>query len=197
MKMQITHRQKSTGFLLAVNVLLAACTLSPQTINITPSLDVSDLEKTNTQRLWIDVTDIRKDNTIGYRGGVYETDSISTDTKTTDSIYREITAAFNALGFVVVSNDSANTNKLIIEIDQLSYKVTEKKILWRIELFASIKVTVDTATKKSTLTLQDRRTKDYPKFPSMEQNEEIINKLVSSMLQRLLEDNEMIALLKN
>jgi uncharacterized lipoprotein YajG len=195
--MPITHNQKSTGLLLTISVLLAACTLSPQTINITPSFDVSDLEKVNSKRLWIDVTDIRKDNTIGYRGGVYETASISTDTKTIDSIYREIAAAFNALGFVVVSNDSANTNKLIIEIEQLSYKVTEKKILWGIELFASIKATADTAAKKSTLTLQDRRTKDYPKFPSMEQNEEIINQLVSSLLQRLLEDKEMIALLKN
>ena len=192
-----TYKQKSALLLLTVNLLLAGCTLSPQTINIKPSLDISALPKTNSQRISIDVKDVRKDNVIGLRGGVYKTASISTDTKTIESIYREVAAAFNSLGFVVVSNDRDNINKLIIEIDQLTYNVAQKKLIWGIELFASIKATADTAMKKSTLTLQDKRIKDYAKFPSMEQNEEMINKLVSTLLQRLLEDQEIIALLKN
>lgn len=195
--MPITYKQKSAVLLLTVNLLLAGCTLSPQTINIKPGLDISALAKANSQRISIDVKDVRKDNVIGLRGGVYKTASISTDTKTIESIYREVATAFNSLGFVVVSNDLDNINKLIIEIDQLTYNVAQKKLIWGIELFASIKVTADTAMKKSTLTLQDKRTKDYAKFPSMEQNEEMINKLVSTLLQRLLEDEEIIALLKN
>lgn len=191
--------KKVLNFLLyAVLVLVSsACTLSPQTISIRPELDASGQAKVNSAKIWIEVKDLRKDNIVGFRGGVYDTDSISTNSQTIDSVYMEVKNAFSEMGFVVVDKDSAGTSRLTIEIEQLSYKATRKKIIWGTELFASIKATADTAQKINTVTLQDRRTKDYAKFPSIEQNEALINKLISSLLQRLIEDREFIGALHN
>ncbi len=185
-------------FFLLVPVLmtLIACTLSPQTISIRPDLTSKDVSNIHSTKLYIDVRDGRENKIIGYRGGVYATATITADENTVDYVYSEVKRVFGEMGFIVTAEDSPTINKLHINIEQLNYKVNQKKIVWGTELFASIKATAENAQRKTSVTLQDRRTKDYAKFPSIEENEAVINKLVSSLLQRLIEDQEFIQQLR-
>ena len=172
---------------------VTGCALSPQTVAIVPDLDSNGTTASTGKRLSIQVRDGRTNTIIGYRGGIYATAAIATADDLTDSIAREVAQAFSGSGYMITEADAADI-RLVLDIDTLDYKAQQNKIIWDIELFAAIRATVTSAGGEKTLQLQDRYTKQFAKAPSTAENENLINDVISKLLQRLVENNEFMAI---
>jgi len=176
---------------------LSACALSPQTISLTPEIEIAGSGIASGTTLVLEIRDARKSNVIGYRGGIYDTATISTEGDISGPIFNELSSALGNQGFSVVPGGSSSYPRLLIELRQLNYNVQKNNIIWSVEIFAEINANVRAGTKSISHNLEDRFTKDFPKSPSTTDNEKMINDVVSRLLQRVLEDDSITGFLTN
>ncbi|MBF8270507.1 MAG: hypothetical protein HW386_2216 [Gammaproteobacteria bacterium] len=183
--------------LIAISVLivlsLPGCALSPQTITVVPKLSGTGIgAATTAKRISIQVRDGRANTIVGYRGGIYSTAAITTADDLTGSIAREVTLAYSRSGYQVTEADA--DIRLVIDIETLDYKAQQNNIIWDIEFSAAIRATATGGAGEKTLQLQDRVTRQFAKAPSPQENENLINDVISKLLQRLVENNEFLTL---
>lgn len=187
---------KISVFFLAF-LLLPACALSPQTIQINPDLTPEGIKPASGTTLALDVQDLRRDPVVGYRGGIYTTAAISTGDNVATSIRTELTRVLSGLGYSIVSKGTPAGASLDIELQKLEYKATQENILWKIHVSAQINARVSVGTKTISNNFEDRLTKEFPTAPSMLDNEKLINKEVSGLLQRIISDQDISKLLSS
>ena len=185
---------KPTLFLPAA-VLLSACALSPQTIQISPDLNTDGIKPVSGATLALDVQDQRRDRVVGYRGGIYDTAAITTRDDVTLSIRAEMARVLSGQGFTIVSKGAPATAGLDIELQQLNYTARQDTILWNVEIFAVINARASAGTRTISNNFEDRFNKDFPKSPSTFDNEKLINEVVSRLLQRIIQDESVMKLL--
>ena len=191
--MQILYRLTIAAYMLIL-LSLTGCALSPQTVAIIPKLDSNGTSATTGKRLTIQVRDTRANTIIGYRGGVYNTATIATADDLTRSIAREVAQAYSKSGHQITEEADAADIRLVIDIETLDYKARQNNIIWDIEFAAAIRATATSATGEKSLQLQDRLTRQYAKAPSPRENETLINDVISTLLRRLVENNEFLAI---
>ena len=180
------------AYVMAV-LTLAGCALSPQTVAITPKLEITGTTAATGKRLAIQVHDARANTIIGYRGGIYDTAAITTAENLTQALEREVVQAYSRLGYAVVEPAAADI-RLVLDIEGLDYKAQQNKIIWDIEFSAAIRATAKSGTGEKSLQLQDRVTKQFAKAPSAQENEDLINDVISKLLERLVESNEFLVI---
>ena len=190
--MQILYRLTIAAYLLILPSL-TGCALSPQTVAIIPVLDGIGTSVTPGKQLAIQVRDTRANSIIGYRGGVYDTAAITTAENLTTSIEREVTQAYSKSGYSVTEAGTADI-RVMIDIESMDYKAQQNNIIWDIEFSAAIRVTATSGTGEKSLQLQDRLTKQYAKAPSPRENEALINDVITTLLRRLVENNEFLTI---
>lgn len=173
--------------------LLSGCALSPQTVRIHPALDVSQLApRAQVKSIALSVGDTRQNRIVGYRGGVYATASITADANLTGAVRAELSHALGKLGLQVVE-DGANADiSLGVEIAELGYAVTEDRVTRTIETVAMVRGKSTAGAVTRTGEYRDRRTKEVVKAPSDEDNEELLNDVLSASLQRLVSDPDLL-----
>jgi uncharacterized lipoprotein YajG len=174
-------------------LMLSACALSPQTVVISPQLGVGGSPAGAGKRLEVQVRDSRPNTVIGYRGGVYETAAIETAADLTQSLQSALVQAFIRSGYQIADSAAADI-RLVIDIETLDYQARQNKIIWDIEFFASIQATASAGGREKSLQLQDRITRQFAKAPTVQENESLINDVLSKLLQRLIENGELLAL---
>ena len=170
---------------------LTGCALSPQTVAVVPKLYGTGKAAT-AKPIAIQVHDGRANTVVGYRGGIYATAAITTADDFAGSITREVTQAYSRSGYQVSEGDA--DIRLVIDIETLDYKAQQNNIIWDIEFSAAIRATATAGAGEKTLQLQDRVTKQFAKAPTPQENESLINDVISKLLQRLVENNEFLAL---
>ena len=177
----------------ALLVLASGCALSPQTVNIHPALDISRLSsRAQGTSIALAVSDARSNRVVGYRGGVYATASITTDANLSAAVRTELARALGKLGYRVV-DDGANADiALSVELAGLGYKVTEDRVTRTIETTATVRGRSTAGSITRTGEYRDRRTKEVVKAPSEADNEELLNQVLSAVLQRLVSDPDLL-----
>ncbi len=176
---------------LAGALLLAGCALSPQVISVQPALDTAALPQDGAARtLALTVTDVRPNAIVGYRGGVYETATISMAEDMTARMHTELARALAVRGFSVVPAGTSSV-KLQVELAQLGYKVTQGQVTRTVEVTSIIRANSQSGEVTRTGEYRDTRTEEFVKPPSDSGNEALINAVLSAALQRLVADADL------
>jgi len=186
--------QKFYRLLMTVGALasftLAGCALSPQTVTISPRL--TGAAAGTGQRLAVVVRDTRASPVIGYRGGIYATAAITTAADLTRTMQVTVAQAYGRSGFTIVEQPDNADIKLALDVVSLDYKAAQNNIIWDIEFQATLRATVNGKNGEKSLQLQDRVTKQYAKAPSEQENADLINDVITKLLDRLIEDHEFL-----
>ena len=172
-------------------LVLGACALSPQIIEIDPVIKV-DSAAARPVRLWVDVVDMRNSKVIGKRGGIYkETSDISTGENMNSNLHHNLSKALSNLGYQVAAKGESYDAGLIVKITDISYSAYTEKLLHKVDLRVAIAVVAQKNNREFSGGFTATRKKDYVKAPSIEQNEEIVNETLSLVLEKMLVDDDL------
>lgn len=172
--------------------LLAGCALSPQTILIDPEVKVpsgnyQQLQKT----IEIQVNDARQNRIIGTRGGIYrDTSEITAAPGITESVQNSLASAFRVLGYNVIG-PGANAS-ISVDITDLKYAATGETTIRTVETTAALKATCrnNGYTVTNEYRISDKA--EVLKAPSTAENQDLINGTLSSTLQQLINDKNLL-----
>lgn len=175
----------ATGLVL----LVAGCAqLSPQQVSFDPTLNVDAVPKGSGTTVWVDVEDRRQNNEIGRRGGTYPESSVITPKGNLREKLRQITEeVIDRAGYQRVEMNpeveiTVSLDELIYELEEID--ATRKSAMATAKV--SIKLVRDMASYSNSFRTQ--RTIETFRYPSEEQNEELLNKVFESALQRMFSD---------
>jgi len=173
-------------------LLLSGCALSPQVVSVQPALDTAALPQDGAANtLAFTVKDVRTNAVVGYRGGVYDTATITLAEDATARIQAGLEQALAARGFSVVQSGTPASVTLLVELVELGYKVTQGQVTRVVEVTAAIRARSQSGAVTRTGEYRDTRTQESVKPPSDSQNEAQINEVLSAALQRLVADAEL------
>jgi uncharacterized lipoprotein len=187
------RRSTFPAILLAMILAIGACALSPQAIRIRPSLDGGAFAGTQAPAaVALQVADARRDPVIGYRGGVYDTATITAEPALTSAVRTALAAALTRRGLTILDAGGRGDMTLNVEITELRYAIERDKLKYTIETVAAVRAVSSAGNITRTGEYRDRRTKEVLKAPGTEENEELINAVLAGALQRLVEDPELL-----
>lgn len=176
-------------------LFLSACALSPQVITIDPTLIDAKRGTIKNNTFELIVNDKRESHILGRRGGVYkDTSIIKTTGDISSKVQHKLTVAFENAGYLVKPYSNV---KLRILIKNLNYKAYGKSRISEVEVDAKIIATVikpDGALSKS---YKANHKKEVLKAPTTKKNEEMINDILATVIQRVLDDNELLDSISN
>ena len=186
------HTQYRILYALSAALLLGACALSPQVISVQPALDTAALPQNGAATtLALTVADVRTNAVVGYRGGVYDTASITLDGDTTVRIQSGLAKALAARGFSVASTGTPATVNLQVELAELGYKVTQGQVTRTVEVTSTLRARSQAGEVTRTGEYTDTRTQEFVQPPSDAENSTLINEVLSAAMQRLVADAEL------
>ena len=173
-------------------LVLSGCALSPQVVSVQPPLDTTALPQDGAaSTLAFAVKDVRTDAVVGYRGGVYDTATITLSGDSIAHIQAGLEQALAARGFSVVPAGTPASVTLLVELVELGYKVTQGQVTRVVEVTSTIRASSQSGEVTRTGEYRDTRTQESVKPPSDSQNEALINDVLSAALQRLVADAEL------
>lgn len=173
-------------------LLLCGCALSPQVVFVQPALDTTALPQDGSaSTLAFAVKDVRTNTIVGYRGGVYDTATITLTGDSTARIQAGLEQALAARGFSVVPAGTPSSVTLLVELAELGYKVTQGQVTRVVEVTAAIRARSQSGEVTRTGEYRDTRTQEFVKPPADSQNEALINDVLSAALQRLVADADL------
>ena len=185
--MDYTNLMRSL-FSLALLLACGACALSPQSIKIIPLVEVQRGTAGNNTWLAIEVKDNRQSNVIGFRGGIYDTATITTEEDIAPSLQNEITRVYRELGYQIADPGSATDARLAFGVQDITYTARQNNLLWNIEVAVTIRADIETGGRIASNTIEDRLSKEFPNPPTPAQNGNLVNDVINRVLKRLVED---------
>lgn len=173
-------------------LLLSACAYSPQQIQLDPVVTVNSSVTSASPAVALNVVDARGTTKVGSRGGVYATTAnITVGSDVADAIRSKAAAALQQLGFTIDPNAD---RKLQISLKQLTYRKTDG-MLDQVAVTAKLAVKADRGSQHYTSEYTAETQQQVVTTPGKDANQEILNKALSMVLQRLLDDRQLTSFL--
>ena len=177
--------------------LVVACAYSPQQIMINPDVDTSAEDYGRGRPVHVVVEDGRAVKELGSRGGVYkDTSMITIGNSITDAVAAAAEARLAIQGFNTNSIDT-DTATIKIIIDSLTYDTPVQSVGKKVKLDAILKLEVTADSEIYTGQYKSSTERQTVVTPSMERNEEMVNAILSSTLDRLFSDPALKVFLNN
>ena len=171
---------------------VAACALQPQTLPITPQVDLANAPpRGNGRTLALDVIDGRPDNVVGYRDPADTNSAITTAPETIRVIKRAVEQAYGNLGFQVVGTGEPADITLEVRLTELGYSRDKSRMVENVTTGATVEVTSVMHTKSVTGTFHDGQGRENLLRPNLQENAEIMNKHLGAALSRMVADPRM------
>lgn len=184
--------------ILSVGLLfLAACAYSPQQITISPKVDTSAESYGNGRVITVSAEDGRANKALGTRGGIYKDTSVITIANDIALAVARATEARLAIEGFNVHSDYADVPHLRITIDKLTYDTPEQSFGKKVVLSAGIKVVGTSGGETFTGQYTSNSERQTVVTPTMANNQEMINTLLSDTLERMFADPKLKAFLGN
>ena len=183
-------------YLVLLLSLMGGCAMTPQKVVLYPDILVIGSEVGKGKTVALTVTDARADKVLGYRTTRLDKDSvILTDSDITKVTQERIYEGLKKYGFNVnvVSGDTQRSLK--VEVVTIHYSAPTGSWTGGIRTIARLKAFVKngSTTYENLYEITNNETVIIP--PSQGKNEELINKPLADVLERLLKDQKLIALL--
>ena len=171
---------------------IVGCALSPQVISVHPALDTAALPKDGASAtLTLAVADTRANAIVGYRGGVYETATITMAEDMVARLQAELAKALAARGFRIVSAGTPANVSLTVEVAALGYDVTQGQVTRTVEVASTLRARSQGGETTRTGEYRDTRTREFVRPPADADNSTLINEVLSAALQRLVADADL------
>ncbi len=179
-----------------MGVLLGACAISPQAINLNPSVTVNKTDIGQGRSLNLTVVDKRPTKALGSRGGIYsDTALVTIAGGPEEPIRQELIGALSGYGFQVI--DAANADvDLTIEIEALGYQTQGSKYPLLIKNNILLKAICNKDGAEFISRYSANKEEEVLVMPTASQNERMINALVSKALSALVRDEKLLNFLK-
>lgn len=174
-----------SGFFIFLS--LTACALSPQTVRIDPELKLpEETSVTTNTRFALTVTDSRKSPVLGQRGGVYkESAIIKTEGNISERVRSNLILLFEKAGYNI---DESAVTRMNVAIVELSYQGYGEYRISEVEVAAKVSVTITSPAGNISKNFNASHKKEVLNAPSEEKNAELINDILSSVIQPVLND---------
>lgn len=193
-------------FMLVLASLMVGCGLSPQTVALRPVLNVPSPAIGQGRSLALVVVDRRATPAFGSRGGVYDTALITPLTDVAAAVRKALAERLQASGFVIQATEAQNrvaaALALHVEINKIDYRIIGPAIgspvVNDVQVKALLNATLRSANAGRSLsgTYQAASFRRVAAYPSAADNADLLNKVVATALQQLLQDPKMIDLLR-
>ncbi len=179
-----------------LTLLLSACALSPQYVEIDPDINVNRQIGVS-HIVTLDIEDRRPQNPLGTRGGVYAKTSFIYPSQPLAQGLRP--AANRALQQLGLSTEGLSPNPISITlfIDELSYQADSSSLPVKITLNCRIRAEVNKADSSHQGNFKSSATHSYVKSPSEEENRKIINEILSETMTRVFSDEKLISFIEH
>lgn len=185
--------------IVAAATLLAGCALSPQTVTLTPTLNLGKEVVAQGQVVSIQVVDERPNSTLGSRGGIYaKTSLIQSGNDVAEAVRVATEQGLVAQGYKVdnaVGNSNTATVVLKMAITELSYVVPQGPVATGVDMTVALRVTAERADGTHTASYRSAVNRKFPVTPTQSQNEIWISEVLSQTLTRFFADPQMRAFL--
>ena len=176
-------------------VLLAGCALTSQQAVLKPELPLSRTDLGRGTAVALKVVDERPDQTLGHRGAGMKGAKITTAQDVAEVFREKIVEGLKTYHFDPVPSTASIPKSLTIEIRLIDYSTSQG--------FATITVHTKTALKAIArdggTTYENFFRADHEErfaaIPFAEENETLINKVLSEVVQKLFQDQELMAFL--
>lgn len=188
---------KRLGIILLAGTLIPACALSPQEIEVLPIIDVGENRIAQGQRVLLHVADSRKDLSFGARGGVYaETSLIHPRGDVALALRNAVSGALRRYGFTPTDEADSTTGKLAVDIDKLRYLPSGNPAVRHIDTESSLTALCTNGANRFESRYEARLGKDVLTAPSANENESLINAVLSKALQAMMTDRGLLDCLR-
>lgn len=175
-------------------VFLGGCALSPQYVDLKPTIDVKEQELTP-NIVQLSIVDKRPETKLGTRGGVYkDTSYIYLSKPIEETLTPAAQAALQKLG-LQTQGLSPLPYQMTIQLDKLTYKMNDEKLPKKVSIDTSISVFLSKGDKSHQGEFSSAKEFSYMKSPNEEENQKIINEILSDTLTRLFNDNKVVSFL--
>lgn len=185
--------------IVAAASLLAGCALSPQTVTLTPTLNLGKEVVAQGQVVSIQVVDERPNSTLGSRGGIYaKTSLIQSGNDVAEAVRIATEQGLIAQGYRVdnaVGNSNTAAVALKMAITELSYVVPQGPVATGVDMTVALRVTAERADGTHTANYRSAVNRKFPVTPTLSQNEIWISEVLSQTLTRFFADPQMRAFL--
>lgn len=186
---------KKTSLIILGALALGGCALSPQEVDVTPKIAVEKPVEPLQGTVSVTVYDERLSRSLGHRGGVYSsTNAITTNDRLTLAIRSAVELGLREMGLRVT--ESEDVPQFQVYLDDLEYKVPEGSYVTQVDLKAKVRVRVVKEGQRFEGAYSSEIGERVPKAPSDEKNEELVNKVLSDVLSRALDDPRLKSFLK-
>lgn len=172
---------------------LGGCALSPQEITPDPLLDLAALPRDGgNDTVTLSVADMRTNKVLGYRGGVYDTATVTVAPDMPARLRAQVAQALTTRGFKVAEADAPGNITLNVGVTGMAYAVTRGQLTRTVEVSTTIKGRAGVGDITRTNEYRDARTKEFVKPPTEAENEDLVNESIAAALQRMLADPEFL-----
>lgn len=177
-------------------VVLSGCAFSPQQVTINPRISMDGEQYGGGRSVQVSASDVRADQTLGSRGGVYKDTSVITiENDMPQAIVNAVKAKLATQGFNVNAQDS--NADLAVVVEELRYDIPEQSMVKKVDLLCVIRVDIQAGTENFTGRFRTTAGQEMLFNPDMKRNQEMINKVLSDTLARAFSDARLKAFLSN
>jgi len=176
-------------------VFFAGCAWVPQTVTINPRLNVPSSNVGKGAAVTVNVLDLRASPTTGHRGVGSKGAEITVDPDLGPVFQRKLAEGLTQLGFKVVPFNGQSPRLLRVEIKNLEY--TSEMEFWQgtVKTKASIQAYSRAGDAVYNRTYVAEKQQKAQEAPGAKTNEQLLNAVVSDVLEQLLGDQRLLALL--
>ncbi|HNG49971.1 MAG TPA: YajG family lipoprotein [Plasticicumulans sp.] len=180
------------SLLCAVLAVAGGCALSPQTLNIHPSLDVAAPPLGRGRPLMLEVIDARTQPAVfGTRGGVYQTATVGPRNDVAAAVRQALAERLTAAGFVL-SAPQPGSRTLRVELLRIDYHASGEPTVGEVRTSCEVRAIAGNAASSYSGNYRANSVRQVVGSPGVEDNEQIVNEIISQALQRMLADRGLL-----
>lgn len=178
------------------SLLLGGCALSPQTVMLTPLVDVAVPVSGQGRTLRLQVEDIDPDSALGVRGGIYPTATVRPASPVDNAVRRALSERLSSAGFRIVDTDHPiGLTVTVVELSYRSVPIGTAASVNDIVVQAILDAEAYNPNRRYGARYRHHRTERVLGYPSATANETLINAVLSETLRQLLQDRALLQLL--
>ncbi|WP_154139867.1 YajG family lipoprotein [Photobacterium damselae] len=186
-----------TSFLALVTLLLSACASQPTalpTIPLTPTLTLTHQSLNVSEPMQLQVNDLRQLKYIAIvDSGRNNVDAYQSRQPLTEVFLRALSQQLQSQGVKLVSQ---NSNKMTIAIQTAQVNVDQSLVKYQMNTALQLSLTVTTSHGKFVKQYSGKASKEAPLEASLEDMQQSMDKLISSVLHDIATDAELNQYLK-
>ncbi len=175
-------------------LLLTGCTLAPQKLQVMPELSFDRLKGVEVPIELVIVDNRKNSSLLGYRNAQKE-GPIEFESPLVQALGESIQQAMLAQGVEMAAGPETLV-KVVLEIEKLNYFTPDKSWVSHIAMKGELLLTVSRAGSSFKKRFSGDRSQDVATAPSLEYNQKYMNALLSELVNKAMNDREVVDFLK-